>query len=90
MQDGIDQPERYTWRTLLQAIAVGIVGLVVTILVLGRFASPQVTGVGACGVFLSAVWFWTPQTRRRRYWPGFLLTSAVSAGIWVLLWYLVS
>jgi len=90
LQDGIDQPERYTWRTLLQAIAVGAVGVVLTILVLGRFASPHVTAAGACGVFFSAVWFWTPQTRRRRNWPGFLLTSFVSAGIWFLLWYLVS
>lgn len=84
------QPEGYTWRTLLQAIAVGVVGLVITILVVGRFASPQVTAAAACGVFLSTVWFWTPQTRRRRYWPGFVLTSVVSAGIWVLLWYLIS
>ena len=90
MPDDLDRPERYTWRALLQAIAVGIVGLVLTILVLGRFASPQVTVAGVCGVFLSAVWFWTPQTRQRRYWPGFLLTSVASAGIWVLLWYLIS
>jgi hypothetical protein len=54
------------------------------LMLLRRVASPHVTITAASGLFLSVLWFWRPETRRR-YWRGFLGITMFTATLWILL-----
>ena len=83
-EDPNQLPPRYSWRTLLQAVGIGIAAQTLVLLLLTPIASHQVALAASSGVFFAAVWFWSPVTRQRRYWVGFLVTMVVSALLWVL------
>ena len=75
---------RYTGKTFLQAIGIGLAANIFTLLALTPFVSRGVAMAAAGGVCFGALVSWSPLTRQRHYWPGVLASMAVMALLWVL------
>jgi hypothetical protein len=83
-QDPKQPTPRYSWRTLLQAVGIGLAGQVLTLLVLNPIVTHDIALPASCGVLWAAIIFWSPVARRRRYWPDLVVITVTSVVLWVL------
>jgi len=78
-ETSLAKPQRYTWKTFLQAVFIALVAQVVALVALRRVVPQWVNLAIGCGITLGVLGYWGPQTKQRRYWLGFVVTVALTA-----------